>query len=323
MNDATVAPDRVDGRRDVDVGDDVNGRRDHVRAHRDDVDVDLAAETIAGADPGPAVDVPPKRRRPVRSETRIADEAAFVLHAYPYKETSLIVDVLTRHHGRVALVARGAKRPRSALRGLLLGFQPLSIGWVQTAARAVVGSRGGGDLRTLTRAEWLGGLRPLRGEALMSGFYLNELIQKLVARDDPHERLFDAYVEALSALSDEGSAAPALRRFEAALLREAGYALHTTHSIDGEAIDPSRRYRYLPERGPQPVERGADDRLVDAIVDGRTLAGIDADDYSDPVTLAQSKRLMRFLLQHHLSGQPLQTRRLVLDLQSLDEDSAR
>ena len=120
--------------------------------------------------------------RAPRSETRIADEAAFVLHSHPYKETSLIVDVLTRHHGRVALVARGAKRPRSALRGVLLAFQPLSVAWLQGRARAVNGAQGGGDLRTLTRAEWLGGLMPLRGEALMSGFYLNELIQKLLAR---------------------------------------------------------------------------------------------------------------------------------------------
>ncbi len=124
-------------------------------------------------------------------------------------------------------------------------------------------------------------------------------------------------------MSDERAAAPVLRRFEAALLREAGYALHTSHTVDGEPIDAGRRYRYVPERGPERVERTTDDGDSDAVVDGRTLVGIEQDDYSDPATLGQSKRLMRFLLQHHLSGQLLQTRRLVLDLQSLEEGAAR
>ena len=264
----------------------------------------------------------PARKRAPRSETRIADEAAFVLHSHPYKETSLIVDVLTRQYGRVALVARGAKRPRSALRGVLLAFQPLSIAWLQGRARPANATQGGSDLRTLTRAEWLGGLMPLRGEALMSGFYLNELIQKLLARDDPHERLFDAYVDALGALAQAGPAAPILRRFENALLREAGYALHASHAVDGEAIDAAAHYRYQPERGPLRIE-GRVDARDDAVVAGKTLIDIHQDDYRDPATLAQSKRLMRLLLQHHLAGQELHTRRMLLDLQALEEGLPR
>lgn len=267
---------------------------------------------------------PARKRRAPRSETRVADEAAFVLHGYPYKETSLIVDALTRHHGRVALVARGAKRPRSALRGVLLAFQPLTIGWLQSRAKAVDGSQGGSDLRTLTRAEWLGGLRPLRGEALMSGFYLNELLQKLLARDDPHERLFDAYLQALGGLSEDRPAAPILRDFEATLLREVGYGVHATHGVDGEGIDASALYRYVPERGALRIEaRDAARGDADAVVHGRTLLDIDAATYTDATTLAQSKRLMRYLLSHHLSGQVLNTRRLVLDLQSLEEGLPR
>ena len=272
--------------------------------------------------------VPATRRRALRSGAvegaRIADESAFVLHSYPYKETSLIVDALTRRHGRVALVARGAKRPRSALRGVLLAFQPLSLGWLQPRARAATGTQGGSELRTLTRAEWVGGLKPLRGDALMSGFYLNELMQKLLARDDPHERLFDAYAGTLAALAEEGPAAPSLRRFEAILLREAGYAIRTDATVEGEVLESGRSYRYLPERGPLLLDADSDVAVEsDAVVDGRTLLDIAGDDYEDPVTLAQSKRLMRFLLQHHLSGQMLQTRRLLLDLQSLDERSVR
>jgi DNA repair protein RecO (recombination protein O) len=286
----------------------------------EDLDEVLAAEAIAALE-APA----PRKKRAVRRDTkremrRIVDETGFVLHGYPYRETSLIVDVFTRSHGRVALVARGAKRPRSALRGMLLAFQPLSIGWVQSRARSAPAGASGGELRTLTRAEWLGGLMPLRGEALMSGFYLNELLQKLLARDDPHELLFDAYVDALAALSDAASAAPVLRHFETVLLRETGYALQTTHAADGGTIDARSTYRYVPERGPVLTD-GSDEG--DAVVAGRTLLDIAADDFADPVTAAQSKRLTRFLLQHHLSGQMLQTRRLVLDLQSLEEGIGR
>jgi DNA repair protein RecO (recombination protein O) len=286
-------------------------------------DVAVALDAVDDA-AGRARPAAPGKARAPRSETRIADEPAFVLHSYPYKETSLIVDALTRHHGRVGLVARGAKRPRSALRGMLLAFQPVTIAWVQSRARAVGAGPGGAELRTLTRAEWQGGMKPLFGDALMSGFYLNELIQKLVARDDPHEHLFDAYLAALAALSDDFPAAPVLRRFELTLLREAGYAVQTAHAADGDAIEPRRRYRYVPERGPMALERNGDGGAdADAIVDGRTLLDLDRDDFQDPATLAQSKRLMRYLLQHHLSGQVLQTRRVLLDLQSLQEVSSR
>jgi DNA repair protein RecO (recombination protein O) len=298
--DETVAPPRI--------GDDAF----------DDAEADVATIAKVAA----PVSAKPRRARQPRSETRIADEAAFVLHGYPYKETSLIVDVLTRHHGRVALVARGAKRPRSALRGVLLAFQPLAVSWTTGRARAAAGPQGGSDLRTLTRAEWLGGLRPLRGEALMSGFYLNELVQKFLARDDPHEGLFDAYLEALDGLSSERPIAPILRRFETALLREAGYALHAQRTVDGHLLEPAAVYRYQPERGPLFVDGPADAR-DDAVVSGKTLLDIDRDDYDDPVTLAQAKRLMRHLLAHHLSGQMLHTRRMLLDLQALDEGNPR
>ncbi|MEO8937613.1 MAG: DNA repair protein RecO, partial [Burkholderiaceae bacterium] len=282
---------------------------------------DVADLASASDSPIAAEPPPPRRvRRAPRSESRFVDEAAFVLHGYPYKETSLIVDVLTRHHGRVALVARGAKRPRSALRGVLLAFQPLTVSWIQGRARAVAGGQGGNDLRTLTKAEWLGGLRPLRGEALMSGFYLNELVQKLLARDDPHEKLFDAYLHTLGALSEDRPAAPALRSFEAVLLREAGYGVQGAHAADGATIDPLALYRYVPERGPMritPADGAGDAGAIrgggdsDTVVVGRTLLDIDADDFSDATTLAQSKRLMRHLLQHHLAGQVLHTRRMV------------
>ncbi len=306
------------------VSADMNQVRDVAEAHAVESPPDSKVPVKAGR---PVV--PRAKPRAPRSETRIADEAAFVLHTYPYKETSLIVDALTRHHGRVALIARGAKRPRSALRGVLLAFAPLTISWVQARSRAVAGvvtgTHGGSDLRTLTRAEWMGGLRTLRGDALMAGFYLNELIQKLLARDDSHEALFDAYLAALALLAEDHPAAPVLRHFEVVLLREVGYAMRLAQTASGEAIDAQSHYRYVPEQGPVPIEPGdarahMDD---DAVVLGKTLLDIEADDYADPDTLAQSKMLTRFLLQHHLSGQVLHTRRMMLDLQLLEEGAKR
>ena len=109
---------------------------------------------------------------------RAEHEPGFVLHTYPYRETSLIVEAFTRQHGRTALIAKGARRPRSALRGVLLAFQPLLLSWA-----------GRSDLRTLHKAEWQGGLPQLKGAGLLCGFSLNELMVKPLARDDPHEEL--------------------------------------------------------------------------------------------------------------------------------------
>src|SRR5512134_2139380 len=144
---------------------------------------------------------------------RTDHQPAYVLHTYAYKETSLIVEAFTRRFGRVALLARGARRPRSAMRGVLLSFHPLRLSWSASA-----------ELGNLIGAEWAGALQPLAGQGLMCGFYLNELVLRLLPRDDPHERLFDAYAQTLPRLS-RGEPYPAvLRSFEKRLLAELGYA---------------------------------------------------------------------------------------------------
>ena len=169
------------------------------------------------------------------------EQGAFVLHAYPYRETSLIVEALTAEHGRVALVARGARRPRSELRGILQAFQPLTLSWA-----------GGGELRTLLRAEWRGGLPLVAGSALLCGFYLNELLLKLLPREDPHPQLFRDYEAALTRLAAGHPQAPILREFEVRLLSELGYALPLTHEADtGRPVDPSARYYYAFDLGPR------------------------------------------------------------------------
>ena len=123
----------------------------------------------------------------VEREHRVNAQPGFVLHSYPYKETSLIVEVFARDYGRVPVVAKGAKRPHSKLRGVLQTFQPLQLSW-----------SGKSEVRTLISAEWVGGLLPVERSALLCGFYLNELLVKLLARDDPHPVLFDAYMSALN-----------------------------------------------------------------------------------------------------------------------------
>jgi DNA repair protein RecO (recombination protein O) len=240
---------------------------------------------------------------------RHQDEPAFVLHSYPFRETSLILDVYSRRHGRLAIVARGARRPRSALRGVLMNFQPLLLSWF-----------GKGEVRTLHSAEWQGGQPYLQGTALMCGFYLNELLLNLLARDDPHEQLFDYYRATLYRLANEADHAATLRCFEKHLLQELGYAL----LLDREAgstrpIQPERCYRYALERGPLPDDGDMVDRDDSAgfPVLGKTLLDMAADEYGDPATAQQSKQLMRILLNHHLGGKILHTRELIKELQKL------
>jgi DNA repair protein RecO (recombination protein O) len=229
---------------------------------------------------------------------RHENEAAFVLHSYPYRETSLLLEAFSREHGRVALVARGARRPHSQLRGVLMAFQPLALSWF-----------GKHELRTLHGAEWQGGQPQLRGTALLCGFYVNELLLNLLARDDPHPQLFEHYRLALQRLAHESDHAATLRRFEKNMLQELGYALLLEREADsGRPIDEEAQYRYV-------VERGALKDAAEGLpVAGKTLQDMTAGDYRDPQTAQQSKQLMRMLLNHHLAGRPLHTRELIKDL---------
>ena len=239
---------------------------------------------------------------------RVDAQAGFVLHSYPFRETSLIVEVFSRDHGRVALLARGARRPRSAIRGLLLGFQPLELGWA-----------GSGEVQTLMKAEWVGGIPLLTGRALFVGYYLNELLINLLPREDAHPRLFDAYVDMLRALGD-GVRESDLRQFETVLLQELGYGLSLSHDRQGDPVLPERRYRYEIEHGAEPLANGHGEVVDDAtamIVRGQTLLDMERGDFSDPVSALQAKQLMRNLMHHYLDGKVLETRKILRELQDL------
>jgi len=250
-------------------------------------------------------------RQPVQPRD---NEPAFVLHAYPYRETSLIVEAFTPAFGRISLVAKGAKRPGSQMRGLLQAFQPLALSWA-----------GGGELKTLVKAEWRGGLPLPHGSALLCGFYLNELLLKLLPREDGHPELFDDYAAALRALTAEPAGvaqAAILRRFEVRLLAAMGYALQLTRDVDNAAIDPARMYHYAPDRGPRLVvahsarEPGAHPRVVRGV----TLLALAAGSFPDAESAADAKHLMRDVLDHHLEERRIVSRRVVRDLVSLEEE---
>jgi DNA repair protein RecO (recombination protein O) len=246
---------------------------------------------------------PARRSKTPEKDYRIAGQPGFVLHSYPYKETSLIVDVFSRDHGRIALMAKGAKRPHSQLRGVLQTFQPLSLSW-----------SGKSEVRTLIAAEWVGGMLPVERAALLCGFYLNELLVKLLARDDPHSVLFDHYVSALNQLAHNEPAAIVLRKFELALLNETGVAIDISVCTETDMpVELQQIYVVDPESGPRPVRPS--DRWP--AVSGKTLIDMENQDYSDPSTQTQSKHLMRFLLAHHLGGVQLNTRQILIDLLQL------
>jgi DNA repair protein RecO (recombination protein O) len=240
-----------------------------------------------------------------RDKGRQEPQPGYVLHTYPFRETSLVVEAYTRGAGRVALVARGARRPRSSLRGLLLAFQPLLLWWT-----------GKSELHTLVRAEWRGAYQPLRGSALICGFYVNELLLKLLARHDPHEALFDVYAGTLRALALESDHAGTLRSFEKKLLSELGYALILNEDVEtGQPVAAERTYTYLVERGP--VALGAEQAPNGVELAGQTLLDMQRDDYASPLTQQQSKALMRMLINHLLGDQVLHTRQLLRELQQL------
>ena len=236
------------------------------------------------------------------SRSRVDGQPAYVLHSYPFRETSLIVEVFSRDHGRVALLARGARRPRSVLRGLLLAFQPLELGWA-----------GKGEVPTLMKAEWQGGQPLLSGKALFFGYYLNELLLHLLPREDTHASLFAAYAAVLRRFADDLQEAD-LRRFERALLQELGYGLTLTHDAQGVVIDPAAHYAYEIERGPVRLARPGNSALS---VRGKTLLDLADDALSDPATQAEAKQMMRALINHHTGGKRLETRKIFMELQEL------
>ena len=220
---------------------------------------------------------------------RIQLEPAYVLHSRSFRETSLIVDAFTREYGRVAVVARGAKSARSRLRNVLQPFRPLLLSWVQK-----------GDLGTLTAADQVASPPALQGQALYCGLYLNELLMRLLHRDDPHSEVFERYRQVLWELASEAAPQPLLRLFEKHLLEAIGYAmLLDRETVTGAEVQPHLFYDYKPQRGPVLGSGPAAGR-----VSGAALLALHVEDIRVE-HLLELRMLMRNVIGYHLGDKPL------------------
>lgn len=221
---------------------------------------------------------------------------AFLIHRRPYSNTSLLVECFTAGEGRFPLIARGVQsRRRSPQSGLLQPFVPLQVQW-----------RGGGQVKSLNRAEPAGTPFSLTGERLFCGLYLNELLMRMLQRDDPHDRLFQRYGRALAALDEGAEIENTLRHFELGMLSDLGYGVDLAWDHEtGEAVDPGGDYYYYPGIGLSAKERTGGVPLT-----GRTIALLLSAGDLDPAGLREAKRLTRALLAFHLDDRPLKSREL-------------
>ncbi len=231
---------------------------------------------------------------------RVQQEPGYVLHHRPFRDTSQILDILTRDHGRIAVVARGSRGARSRLAGILRPFMPLRVSWVTRS-----------DLGTLTGAEAAGAPTSLRGDGLLSAYYVNELLLNFMHRDDAQPEVFALYAQVIAALQDGESEAAALRNFELEFLGLLGYALNLEHEAGtDEDIRKDRSYDYRMDQGPVPVSR-SEGALV---FDGATLRAIAARQFDDATVLRAAGRLLRGVITYHLGGKELQSRKVLREM---------
>lgn len=212
---------------------------------------------------------------------KVDHQPGYILMSQPWKETSLLIEVFTFNYGRLSLVARSARRPQSVLRGVLMPFAPLNLSWF-----------GQGELKTLHSADWLGGIPQLSGIALLSGFYINELLLRLTIRDEPIPSLFTAYETMVYSLANSVQLSVALRRFELALLAALGYAPTFDVDIAGNPVLHDHYYRCFPGQMPQLVIETDED-----VISGNCLLAIAADDFS----LIQTRQFARKILNQWLT----------------------
>ncbi|MFM2344832.1 MAG: repair protein recO [Pseudomonadota bacterium] len=231
------------------------------------------------------------------AKVRVSEQPAFILHQYAYSETSLILDVFTRDFGRVSLIAKGAKRPNSKLRCVLQLFQPLVISY-----------SGGGEVKTLTHAEWVNGILPIPEKSLISAFYMNELIRDACAKEDPHNNLFDSYLYALTEISYLKDINQTLRRFEKSLLTYMGFGIYWNKEWLTE-INHDSTLIYQPNIGFK-IKKDSDPNHLPTITK-ESLLGLIDDDYTKQPSMI--KKLLRFMVSQHFSTN-MKTKKLMQDL---------
>lgn len=221
----------------------------------------------------------------------------YVLHQRPYRETSLLIEVLSRDHGRLTLIAKGARRQRSPQRPLLQPLRRLNLAWTLRS-----------ELGTLTQAEAADAVPAMSADGILSAFYLNELLMRLLHRHEPHPDLFSAYASILAALSEPAGAEAALRVFEKRLLLGLGYGLVLDHDVEsGAALVSESHYFYDLERGPTKTPRPGAQTIP---ISGVTLNALNRECLEGELQLSEAKKLMRTVLGLHLGAKPLSSREL-------------
>lgn len=228
---------------------------------------------------------------------RVSLQPAFILHGRDFRDTSRLLDVFTPDYGRVSLVAKGARAARSKLQGVLEPFSPLIISW-----------SGKGDVQTLTGAESVKNSISLLGKQVMSAYYINELLQRLMTVHDPHPELFDIYKSTLEQFSTDDEEL-VLRRFEKKLLVEVGYGLSLDVEAEtGNALIDDELYYYDLERGPILIKENEVDS--EFVILGKSLRDLSGENFSCSQSKKEAKKLMRIILSHYLGDKPLKTRKL-------------
>lgn len=238
----------------------------------------------------------------MQTSKRVFNEPAWVLHHRPFRNTSRILDILSLEHGRLSLVARGARSSKSKLRGYLRPFTPLQLSWVMRT-----------DLGTLTGAEMNGAPISLRGDALLSGYYVNELLLHLLHRHDPQPEIHAAYAATIAGLAGNRDIGATLRSFEMELLRLLGYALNLDHdTATREPLMPRQQYAYRAEQGPVPVsDREGEGPMV---FTGAELMAIRNQQFADPAVLKNAGSLLRIVIAYHLDGKELKSRKVMREM---------
>jgi DNA repair protein RecO (recombination protein O) len=228
---------------------------------------------------------------------RVQLEPSFILHSRPYRESSVLLEALSREHGRIGLVARGARGARSRWKNILQPFRPLLLSWTQR-----------GDLGSLTGADQVAAPPSLNGEPLFCALYANELLVRFLQRSDPHAGLFDEYRQLLIALAAGEPSQPVLRLFEYHVLTAAGFGLQLEHeSPSGRELRPDAWYVYEPESGPVPGQTGPGE--TKELVSGAALLALKSGEISED-HLRELKTLMRKLIRHHLGDRAIKSQQL-------------
>lgn len=228
---------------------------------------------------------------------RISLDPCYLLHSRPYRETSLLLEVLSRSRGRVGLVARGARGSRSRWKNLLQPFRPLLLSWNQR-----------GELGTLTGAEQVASPPPLAGEPLFCGLYANELLMGFLQRSDPHPGLFEHYSQLVTSLASGSPTQPLLRLFEKQLMTSAGFGLQLEQEYgSGRPVEIEAWYEYVPEQGPRRRESG--ESGAGALVSGDALLALQSGRI-EPRHQRELKALMRRLIRYHLGERELKSQAL-------------